>query len=46
MKTGDVLFTRTSETIDEIGFSSVCMEEIPDAVFAGFLIRFRPMVIL
>ena len=39
---GDVLFTRTSETIDEIGFSSVCMNDIPDAVFAGFLIRFRP----
>tara|TARA_Y100000296_G_scaffold26795_1_gene31471 strand:+ start:2945 stop:4261 length:1317 start_codon:yes stop_codon:yes gene_type:complete len=39
---GDVLFTRTSETIDEIGFSSVCLEPIDEAVFAGFLIRFRP----
>lgn len=39
---GDVLFTRTSETIDEIGFASTCMETIPDAVFSGFLIRFRP----
>jgi type I restriction enzyme S subunit len=39
---GDVLFTRTSETIDEIGFSSVCMSDMLGAVFAGFLIRFRP----
>lgn len=39
---GDVLFTRTSETIDEIGFSSTCMNIIVDSTFAGFLIRFRP----
>lgn len=39
---GDVLFTRTSETIDEIGFASTCLETIKDSVFAGFLIRFRP----
>lgn len=39
---GDVFFTRTSETIDEIGFSSVCLNTIEKAVFAGFLIRFRP----
>lgn len=42
LKVGDILFTRTSEIIDEIGFSSVCMQDMPDAVFAGFLIRFRP----
>lgn len=40
--TGDVLFTRTSETIEEIGFSAVCKSTIEQAVFAGFLIRFRP----
>ncbi|MCZ6804433.1 MAG: restriction endonuclease subunit S [Proteobacteria bacterium] len=39
---GDVLFTRTSETIDEIGFASTCLETIEEATFAGFLIRFRP----
>lgn len=39
---GDVFFTRTSETIDEIGFSSVCLKTVENAVFAGFLIRFRP----
>lgn len=42
VKKGDIFFTRTSETIEEIGFSSVCLETIPKAVFAGFLIRFRP----
>lgn len=39
---GDVFFTRTSETAEEIGFASTCLKTIPDAVFAGFLIRFRP----
>jgi type I restriction enzyme S subunit len=39
---GDVLFTRTSETIEEIGFASVCMKTILNSTFAGFLIRFRP----
>ena len=39
---GDIFFTRTSETIEEVGFSCVCEETIPDAVFAGFLIRVRP----
>ena len=43
---GDVFFTRTSETIDEIGMSSTCLETIPDATFAGFLIRFRPVRVL
>lgn len=40
---GDVLFTRTSETIEEIGFSSACLSDVKDATFAGFLIRFRPI---
>ncbi len=39
---GDVFFTRTSETIEEIGFSSTCTKTIERAVYAGFLIRFRP----
>lgn len=42
IKYGDVLFTRTSETIEEIGFSAACRCTIPQAVFSGFLIRFRP----
>ena len=40
---GDVFFTRTSETAEEIGISSTCLETIDNAVFAGFLIRFRPI---
>jgi len=39
---GDIFFTRTSETVEEIGLSSVCLKTLPNAVFAGFLIRFRP----
>lgn len=39
---GDIFFTRTSETIEEVGYSAVCKETIPNATFAGFLIRVRP----
>lgn len=39
---GDIFFTKTSETIDEIGLTSVCINSIRNATFAGFLIRFRP----
>lgn len=42
VKEGDVFFTRTSETAEEIGTTSTCIKTIPQAVFAGFLIRFRP----
>lgn len=42
VKYGDVFFTRTSETIEEIGFASTCLKSIDNSVFAGFLIRFRP----
>lgn len=38
----DIFFTRTSETIEEVGFSCVCMQTINNATFAGFLIRLRP----
>ncbi|MDY7022132.1 MAG: restriction endonuclease subunit S [Cyanobacteriota bacterium] len=40
---GDVFFTRTSETVEEIGISSTCFNTIKDATFSGFLIRFRPV---
>ncbi|MBK04592.1 MAG: restriction endonuclease subunit S [Deltaproteobacteria bacterium] len=39
---GDVFFTRTSETVDDIGIASTCLQRVEDATFAGFLIRFRP----
>lgn len=42
VKKGDIFFTRTSETIEEVGFSSVCTQTIENATFAGFLIRLRP----
>ena len=41
VKETDVFFTRTSETIEEIGISSTCMKTIENCVFSGFLIRFR-----
>ena len=40
---GDVLFTRTSETPEEIGTSTVLLEDIEDAVFSGFVLRGRPV---
>lgn len=42
VKEGDIFFTRTSETVEEVGFSSVCRNTIENATFAGFLIRVRP----
>lgn len=42
VKEGDVFFTRTSETIEEVALTSTCMQTIDNATFAGFLIRFRP----
>lgn len=42
VKEGDVFFTRTSETIEEIGLTCVCKSTIKNATFAGFLIRVRP----
>lgn len=41
VQSGDIFFTRTSETIDEIGISSVCKKTILYAIFSGFLIRLR-----
>lgn len=41
-KSGDVFFTRTSETVDEIGYSSVLLEDVENAVFSGFVLRARP----
>lgn len=39
---GDIFFTRTSETTDDIGITSVCLKTIPNSTFSGFVIRFRP----
>lgn len=42
VRKGDVFFTRTSETIDEIGLSSVILDDVNDTVFSGFILRARP----
>lgn len=43
VKKGDVFFTRTSETKEEIGLSSVMLDDIENAVFSGFVLRARPV---
>jgi type I restriction enzyme, S subunit len=40
---GDVFFTRTSETREEIGVASVMLDEPTDTVFSGFVLRARPL---
>lgn len=42
LKYGDVLFNRTSETDDEIAYSSVYLDTAP-AVFGGFVIKGSPI---
>ncbi|WP_170343091.1 restriction endonuclease subunit S [Ruegeria arenilitoris] len=42
VRKGDVLFTRTSETPEEVGVSAVLLEDLDDAVFSGFVLRGRP----
>ncbi len=43
VRKGDVFFTRTSETKEDIGMSSTIIEEIPDCTFSGFVLRARPL---
>lgn len=40
---GDIFFTRTSETIDEIGFPSVMLDDPENTVFSGFVLRGRAL---
>ena len=42
VRMGDVFFTRTSETAEEIGIASVMLDEPVDTVFSGFVLRARP----
>ncbi len=42
IKRGDVFLTRTSETMHELGMSSVALKDYPDATFNGFTKRLRP----
>ena len=41
-KKGDVFFTRTSETKEEVGFPAVLLEDIENCVFSGFVLKATP----
>lgn len=43
VKRGDVFLTRTSETFDELGMSSVALRDYENATFNGFCKRLRPI---
>ncbi|CAN4280799.1 restriction endonuclease subunit S [Pseudoxanthomonas sp. LjRoot125] len=42
VREGDIFLTRTSETVDELGMSSVSLKDYPSATYSGFLKRLRP----
>lgn len=42
VKKGDILITRTSETIDELAMSCVATKDYPCATYSGFTKRLRP----
>ncbi len=43
IRKGDILITRTSETLDELAMSSVALKDYPNATFSGFVKRLRPL---
>jgi type I restriction enzyme S subunit len=43
VRKGDVFFTRTSETIEEIGYTACMIEQVDNTVFSGFVLRARPL---
>ena len=43
IRKGDVFITRTSETMDELGMSSVALCDYPNATYNGFTKRLRPI---
>jgi type I restriction enzyme S subunit len=43
IKEGDIFLTRTSESLDELGMSSVAYKDYPKATYSGFLKRLRPI---
>lgn len=43
IKKGDIFLTRTSETVTELGMSSVAIRDYPNATYSGFLKRLRPI---
>ncbi len=43
IKKGDILLTRTSETINELAMSCVSLNDYPKATYSGFVKRLRPL---
>lgn len=43
VKEGDILLTRTSEVIDELGMSCVALKDYPQVTYSGFVKRLRPL---
>jgi len=41
LRRGDILFVRSSVKPSGVGLTSLIEEDIPEAVYSGFLIRFR-----
>ena len=44
LKKGDILFTPSSETADDIGVSAVAVENMSETVYSYHLTRFRPSI--
>ena len=45
IKKGDILITRTSETVDELAMSCVALKDYPKATYSGFVKRLRPKTV-
>ena len=46
LKRGDILFTPSSETPDDIGHSICIQEDLPNTVYSYHLLRYRPNIIM
>jgi len=44
LKKGDIVFTPSSETEEDIGLSAVILEDLQNTVFSYHVIRFRPII--
>ena len=44
VKRGDVFFTRTSETKEEVGYPSVMLDDIKQCTFSGFVLKAHPLI--
>ena len=46
LKRGDILFTPSCETPDDIGHSICIQENLPNTVYSYHLLRYRPNIII